>query len=1104
MKFFKNKSLFILFILIVSLSLPFYNIFSNNDTRYQTNEPYTIYPQAINRTGKIFSNITRINKDCYINQEFPSLNNQPNIFIPNYNISHAKMTFENITAVNYTRNIESDFSEFIFSSRNGPTFIYQKFAIEISQFVNNVSILVQDLNDPTSFTDENSWEIAIVNCLNDTNGTPNPNETIGLLQKPHPISYATHWEVFDFKNSDSGPIYLDIKNTNFTLDSGISKYWFAFRIKIPQDDTHLGGGPKFLYFNPDVGSSDNIGEGSTYAISPDFYFDDYTVNNVRNVEIKNGTYSDGDLGSYKFIDEDRYKVTDPQNITVDVTFNLKELKNSPYTFYELFRESHKLNWLYDHYKYIFSFDIYLMLNVSNIIDITSSQLYIRNYRALLFQPKWVPLEYDIKKGNETLIYYSVRSPHEKLLMLYFMDNRPLIGNNTLQFKLDYQSTSEINLSINQFKVEVGELENLDTIQRHDPLIQELYFPTDVEIINGTTSIFGDQTVDAFQYNDNDYYKAQALTNNLSYFVSFNVLEDFDSSLWDIDYYDWIASYPNPIVPQMDIRITSNVSRPDNLDIAALALYKGDKTFDILDDEQNNASWIIMSGFREFAYEDETTVVLQYDAGFTWLFLNVLNESRNNEAKLILVYYTNETLDYGFNVSVNEFTINLYIQNAITSDISSSIGLGINNNALTPSDLMLRNFGTNIVDTGIGSGIWEGEIDNAEFSQGFFEFNVTSLWHSIRFDVNGTYEIFKKIPTLEFLESPASQYMTGTSFFSVRITDYGGKPLENFDIIFEVLNANGIPVYETNSRSNDEGVAFATLQFGNTGERFSIRARFVESGFYTSGEVISGYIRVVDEFMLFMDKFLTYLPYIIIGAVAIATALTARSIKYSKLRRFWGGEAKILDDLVKISYIMIIHKEVGVSIFNKQISLEDIDSDLISGFLQAISQFRSEIKKESTATKGKEFEMDYGDFKIVIADGDYVRVALILDGLPSEKLKENHWLFIEDFEKRFGPQLKEFTGELTPFRTADDLIEKHFNITLVYPLQLGRHFGVIKLKGLEKALIEVAEQIQKERKFFFISSLLNFALAGRKASRDEIISVIIDLKRKGLIVPAEIV
>ena len=1103
MKCFKPKTLFILFI-VINIFLPLCNISLNDsNTSNQIGESFTIYPQSINRTGKIFSNITNINRDCYINQEFPSLNNQPSIFIPNYNISYAKMTFENITALNYTRNIESGFSEFIFSSRNGPTYLYQKFAVEISQFINNVSILIQDINNPTSFTDENSWEIAIVNCLNDTNGTPNPNETIGLLKKPHPISFATHWEVFDFKNSGIGPIYLNIETTNFTVDGGFIKYWFAFRIKIPQDDTHLGGGPKFLYFNPDEGSSDEIGEGATFAIAPDFYFDDYTINNVRGFNNESGTHLDGDLGSFRFIDEDRCKITDSNNITVDITFNLKPLKNSPYTYRELLTKYKYLNWWYDHYKYIFSFDIYLILNLSSIDNIYWSQLYIRNFAAIGPAQRWIPLDYNIKQENETLIYYSVRNPHEKFQLLYFMDTTPITGNNTLQFRLEYLTLSDIDLSINQFKVEVGELESLDTIQQHDPLMQELFFPTDVGIINGSTSIFGNQSIDAFQYNDDDYFKAQALSDNVSYFISFNVLEDFESSLWGIDYYDWIASYPNPIVPQMDIRITSNVSKPDNLDIAALALYKGNKTFDILDDEQNNASWIIMSSVRQFAHENQTTTLLRYDAGFTWIFLNTLNELRNNEAQLILVYYTNSTSDNGFIVSVNEFTINLYIQNAITSDISSSIGLGINNNDLTPSDLMLKNFGINIVDTGIGSGIWEGEIDNAEFSQGFFEFNVTSLWHSIKFDVNGTYEIFKLVPILEFIESPASQYMKGTSFFSIRITDYANKPLENFDIIFEVLNDNGIPIYDITSRSNEEGIAFATLEFENTGERFSIRARFVESGFYTNGEIISGYIRVVDEFILFMENFLTYLPYIIIGALALAVALTARTIKNSKSRRFWAEEAKILDDLVKISYIMIIHKEVGVSIYNKQISLEDIDSDLISGFLQAISQFRSEIKKDSTTTKGKEFEMDYGDFKIVIADGDYVRVALILDGSPSDNLKKNQWLFTEDFEKRFGPQLKEFSGELTPFSKTDDLIEKHFNITLVYPLQLGRHFGVIKLKGLEKVLVEVAEQMQKERRFFFISSLLNFALAGRKASRDEIISVIIGLKRKGLIVPADV-
>ncbi|MFX1600398.1 MAG: hypothetical protein ACFFB6_07365, partial [Promethearchaeota archaeon] len=749
--------------------------------------------------------------------------------------------------------------------------------------------------------------------------------------------------------------------------------------------------------------------------------------------------------------------------------------------------------------YIFSFDIYLMLNISDIADILWSQLYIRNFKG----KRWVPLEYDIKQENETMIYYSIRNPIDKYHMLIYMDNQPGIGNNTLQFRLEYLSSTDINLSINQFKVEVGELENLDTIQRHDPLIQELYFPTNIAIINGSTSIFGPQTIEAFQYNDNKYYKAQAFTNNLTYFVSFNVLEDFDSSLWDVDYYDWIASYPNPLVPQMDIRITSNVSKPDNLPLAALALYKGNKTFDILEPAQNNASWILISRDTEFAYENETTVVLRFDAGFTWLFLNILNESRNNEANLVLVYLTNSSVDFGFNVSINEFTVNLYIQNAISSDISSSIGLGINNNILTPSDIRLKNFGIGVNDTGIRMGTWKGDIDNAVFSQGFFEFNVTSLWHAITFDVSGTYELFKIIPILEFVEDLASQYTTGTTVFSVRITETGGKPLEYFEIIFEVLNPSGVPISEIKSRSNEDGIATASILFESTGEGFSVRARYAEAGFYTSGEVLSGNIRVVDGFILFMDNFLIYLPYIIIGVLAIASFFTVRSIKHAKSRKFWAGEAKILDDLVKISYIMIIHKNIGVSIYNKQISLEGIDSDLISGFLQAISQFRSEIKKDSTADQGKEFEMDYGDFKIVIADGNYVRVALILEGTPSEKLKENQWLFTEHFEKRFGALLTDFTGDITPFREADDLVEKHFNVTLVYPLQLGKHYGVIKLKGLEKTLIEVAEQIQKERKFFFISSLINYVLAGRKASRDEIISAIIDLKRKGLIIPAKV-
>ncbi|KKN06795.1 hypothetical protein LCGC14_1073620 [marine sediment metagenome] len=1100
-----NKKVLFAFFLITIILIPAVN---SNLLNYTASEPIQNpnfpYLQSINRTGKIFSNFTWINKYSYINREQPELNNQPSIYIPNYNLSHAQISFGNITAINYTRHIEEEFSEFIYSSQTGLKYIYQKFFIEMSQYINNISILIQDINNPSSFTDENSWEIAIVNCSNDKMGTPNTVETIGDMKKSHPLVIAAHWEVFDFEDSESGPVFLDITRTNMTMEQGIEKYWFAFRIKLPQDDSLTGGGPKFLYFNPDGEESEDIGEGATFAISPDFYYDAYTINNVNVSEVTNGTYSKGTLNSFNDIDEDRYSAYDANNVTIDLKVQLEELKYSPYTYFQIYTWHKFLNWRFDHYKYIFSFDFYLMVNVSDISLIQNATLSIYDSKG----KNWVPLLYDINKSNEIMIYISQQNPWEKIDILKYMDNFPG-RNNTLRFKLEYigKDSGNFNVSINQFKVEVGEIKNLDTIQRYDPLVQTFSIPNNVTVINGSTGTFGEQSIDALEFNDDEYYEVQAQTNNLSFFLTFNVLNDMDNSLWDVDYFDWLVSYPNPIVPLMDIRVSSNVSKPDNLDLAALALYKGNATFDILEPAENKAEWILLSSLRQFANLSETTTIFQYDAGFTWLFLHILNESRNNEANFILIYNTTSPSDFGFNVSINEFSVNFYIQNAISSDISSSLGLGVNSNSLTPSDIGLKNFGIDVTDNGIGKGTWEADIDDADITQGFFEFNITSLWHAIRFDISGNYELFQIVPILQFIEEPSSQYMTGTRTFEVKVFEPGGRPLDKVEIIFEVLNSNNVTIYETSRITNDLGIATASLKFESTGGKFSIRVRFPEGGMYTGAEILSEYIKVVSEFTLFMDEFMRYLPYIIVGLIAAVTFVTVRQIKHAKKRRIWAGEATILDDLLKISYIMIIHKDVGVSIYDKQISLE-IDSDLISGFLSAISQFRTEFKKDSKQAsvepaKGKGFEMDYYDFKIVITDGDFVRVALILDGTPSENLKKNQRKFTEQFERRYEANFRNFTGDITAFRSADDLIEKHFNITFVYPLQLGSHYGVIKLKGLEKILAEVAEQIQKERKFFFISSLLNFGLAGRKSSRDEIISNILSLKRKGLIIPAEL-
>ncbi|HDZ17790.1 MAG TPA: hypothetical protein ENH75_05840, partial [archaeon] len=151
--------IFMMFFNIIIMSFLFNSNKSStldNMDVFERREPTNLDVGAINpqneitgiisdRNGKIFTNITVIDKAAYINRYQPALNIQPNLYLQNWNLTYAQMQFENITAINYTRNIETEFSEFIMSSTKGRIYIYQKFSVELSQYVNNVSILILDI-----------------------------------------------------------------------------------------------------------------------------------------------------------------------------------------------------------------------------------------------------------------------------------------------------------------------------------------------------------------------------------------------------------------------------------------------------------------------------------------------------------------------------------------------------------------------------------------------------------------------------------------------------------------------------------------------------------------------------------------------------------------------------------------------------------------------------------------------------------------------------------------------------------------------------------------------------------------------------------------------
>ncbi|MBD3197146.1 MAG: hypothetical protein GF317_18975 [Candidatus Lokiarchaeota archaeon] len=1104
----KNKSYIIMIIFFLSILVPFVYKTNQGVTSNSNTEDFNL--SDFNRENKVFENITHIQKGCFVNNKNPSLNEFPQLYLPNHHLSYAKMNFDNITAINYTKDIETEFSDSVKSSKNGSIYIYQKFYVRMSQYINNVSILIQDINNRTLFTEENSWEVAIVNCLNDGKGTPNPNATLGKVQKPHPIKIYPIWLTFNFKSSKNGPVYLNITETNYTTSNGIIKYWFAFRVKIPPDDSYNGGGPKYLYFNRDGVDESDEGEGEIFCQSPDFIFDNYTINHVFSTTEEEGTLLEGNQSSFvEHNDGDQYIISNESNKVKFITqFNLKDLRNYDGTYQDLYNEAYGLfglgliDWWFNHYKKLFKIEISLALNVSNPENIEDCTLYAWNYKEPIIFGSWQNIShfFNLKNNNSELMTYEIREPDEKFDFLQWIDST---DNNKLRFMFEYfgNGTSSFNVTVDKLTIEIGEIEQLNEIQKHDPMIEELIFPTSLLMENDTINEESDYTLNKLYENDNDYLIAQAKSNNLTSEFTFNVLPEYNDYFNDINFYDWLVKYPYPYLPKAEIRISSNVSitNQDNLTHAVLEFYKGNMSTGIFEEAFDtffpNQTWIPLSENKTYAHSNEEMIITELDPSFTWIFLQLLNESADNLFRMRL-RYNSDTIE-GYNITIDEISFHLYLQNLISSDITSKIGFGVDKNDITPQYLGMQNNGKLVVNDGGNKGYWEDNIFNGVFESGNYQFNVTSIWPFFAFDVNGTYEIYKIKPEIQFLTIFNPEYMAGTQFFTVNVTGDNGTAISNLKIYFQVMDSSNFMVDQFSTITDENGIASIYLDLKNVGTDFSIRVQCAEDDVYTISETYSSRFRVVNGLTMFLDGLLLLSPAFIIILVGISIYIVVRYRKLERLRQEWERDTELFQDLLNLSYIMIIHKDVGVSIYSKQISSEKLDTDLIGGFLHAISSFKSEFKTSRKEQLSKGFEMNYYDFNIIISDGQYIRVALISENSLSEAFKEKQNLFTQEFETRFHRELKLFDGDITQFKRADGLIEEFFDISLLYPLKLNENANYSNLDSIEKDLVKIAEELILENGHFYVSNLLNFGIMVKAEPRNKIISKIMSLKAQGI-------
>jgi len=221
------------------------------------------------------------------------------------------------------------------------------------------------------------------------------------------------------------------------------------------------------------------------------------------------------------------------------------------------------------------------------------------------------------------------------------------------------------------------------------------------------------------------------------------------------------------------------------------------------------------------------------------------------------------------------------------------------------------------------------------------------------------------------------------------------------------------------------------------------------------------------------------------------------------------------DILNIRHIIILSNN-GVPIYNMAVGDFPIDAALLSGFIQANILFSSEKlaisdkKRTSQDTYDRKFyEFQYKDFNILLRNGKFCRICLILDNSASSNLRELLSHFVDIFEKIYEDKLKEFekTGNLEFFKSVKKLIEKMFEVNLIYPQTLSAQIPpniIDNFSLIQQAVFEYSNDLLKEKPYFFIPNILDTtARILGTIPREEILWNIYQMLRHNLILSKDL-
>ncbi|MFW9946007.1 MAG: hypothetical protein ACFFDX_04175 [Candidatus Odinarchaeota archaeon] len=188
------------------------------------------------------------------------------------------------------------------------------------------------------------------------------------------------------------------------------------------------------------------------------------------------------------------------------------------------------------------------------------------------------------------------------------------------------------------------------------------------------------------------------------------------------------------------------------------------------------------------------------------------------------------------------------------------------------------------------------------------------------------------------------------------------------------------------------------------------------------------------------------------------------------------------DVLNIKHILLIIKNTGLPIVDYPLSGAGVDVGFLTGFIQANITFSESGKISNDTTEHipnhKFYELQYERFNILLKNGKFIRICLVLDQKASKSLKNLVNDFLTDYETRYRDKLEKLIkmGVLEFDDTIDFIIDT-FNIKLLFPMVLTHtilpnNVESINKNYIQKAIVDFSKEILASRQVFFINNLLN--------------------------------